>query len=157
MGGHLGNFPPKVKNIFDFAFSLYLNQLEEWRGDKFLHISSSSRFFSPSPFSSSSNFSFAGISATSHLFLLSRRVSCIFTLVFMLSLDGCWWGLFKSLEMFYGHEYMFNWDGISRFEAVFWYVWKNREVQKTEHLEHAWVSNFLGLIQMCLHFFWYFL
>ena len=35
-------------------------------------------------------------------------------LFFMFTLDDCWWELFKSWEMFYCHEFMFNWDGISR-------------------------------------------
>ena len=97
--------------------------------------------------------SFAGNFCSTPFFLVVRCVFCIFTLVYMLSLDGCWWGLFQIIRNVLLSEFMFNWDGISRFEAVFWYVWKNREVQKTEHLEHAWVPNILGLIQMCLHFY----
>ena len=37
-------------------------------------------------------------------------------------------------------------------EAVFWFMWKKWEVQKKEHLEYAWILNFLDVIQMCLHF-----
>ena len=138
-------------------FLLYINQWDERRRDKFLHISSSSRFFSSSPFSSSPRLGFAEIFCCPHLFLLSRWVSCIFTLVFMLSLDDCWWELFKSLEMFYYHEFMFNWHGISRvWSCLLVYM---KELRSAENRTHrvCMSSEFSGFNTDVFAFLWYFL
>ena len=146
---------PQSQNYFLLCFFLlYISQWDERRRDKFLSLSL------PLPISSLhlhvhllQAFFLLEIFAAHHsswlegVFLVFLHLFTYF--LWMVFDEGC----YISLEMFYCHEFMFNWDGISRFEAVFWYVWKNREVQKTKHPEHAWVLNFLGLIQMCLHFY----
>ena len=98
-------------------------------------------------------FFFQKISATLHFSCFQDEFSWVLHLFLMLSLDDCWWELFLSLEMLYYHEFMFNCWGISRVEAIFWFIWKNWIVQKTGHTEYAGILNFLDVIQMWLHFY----
>ena len=84
MGGHLGNFSPKSKISLTLLFLLYINQLEERRGDKISStFSSLSRFhFHFLSISSSSSSSLvAGNFCSTSFFLLLRCVSWVFTLV----------------------------------------------------------------------------
>ena len=150
------NFSPKSKFSLTLLFLLYINQWDVRRRDKFLHISSSSHFFSPSPFSSSSNFPFAGNFCNTPFFVVLRWVSCIFTLVFMLSLDDCWWELFKLLEMFYCHEFMFNWCGISRvWSCLLVYMKELRSAANRTH-RVCMSSKFSGFNTDVFAFLWYF-
>ena len=105
----------KSINIFDFnIFILYKVSKREKRDQISAFSFSPSHSLLSSPFSSSPKFFFAEISAAPHLFLLSRFVSWVFTFVLHVLWDDCWWGSFKSWEMFYFHEFMFIWYGISK-------------------------------------------
>ena len=53
-------------------------------------------------------------SAALPFFLFLRFVSWVFRLVLHVLWEDCWWDSFKSWEIFYCHEIMFVWYGISR-------------------------------------------
>ena len=122
---------------------------------KICKLLSLSRWFSSSLPSSFPSLLFAENFYNFSFFLLSRCVSCIFTLVFMLSLDGCWWGLLKSLEMFDGHEFMFNWCGISRvWSCLLIYM---KELRSAENRTHRVCMSFefSGFNTDVFAFLWY--
>ena len=102
------------KDYFWLCFSLYIWTNERWAAKQILQTSFPFPILLFLLAFIFINFQLAENFCNSSFFLFSRCVSCIFTLVFMLSLDDCWWELFKSLEIFYCHEFMFNWCGISR-------------------------------------------
>ena len=99
--GDIWVISPKVKNIFDFTFSLYINQLERGKWDKFLSLSF------PIPvslfshhFHLLSSSPLLKISSTSSFLAFKVCFLEFLHLFFMFALDDCWWELFKSWECF---------------------------------------------------------
>ena len=115
MGGTKMQLSPNSTNIFDFI-DFYYKAFRKGESETkfFCTFFSSSRSHFSSPFSYSPKFFFAENFAAHHLFLLLRFVSWVSTLVLYVLWDDCWWDSFKSWEMFYCHEFMFVWYGISR-------------------------------------------
>ena len=88
-------------------------------------------------------------SATPIFFLLLRCV-------FHVCLDNCWWELFKSWEMFYCHEIMFNWDGISRIWSCLLVNMKELRSAKNRTHRVCMMSELFRFDTDVFAFFWYF-
>ena len=112
--GTFGYFFPKLKISLTLLFILY-KVFKREIGDKnlctflllflFLHLLTIFIFF---------QVLLCWKSAAPIFLLLLRFVSWVFTFVLHGLWDDCWWDSFKSWEMFYSHEFMFVWYGISR-------------------------------------------
>ena len=112
----------------------------------------SSRFFSPSLSPSSPRFCFVEIFCCLQFYLLLRFVSWVSILVLHDLMRRLWlWviQIIRNILLSWIHVYLL-WNikdlklSTSEYERI--------EKCRKQDTEYAWCPNFLGLIQMCLHF-----
>ena len=143
------------KLLLTFLF-LFIRPIGGKEKENFCNLLLPSRLFFSSLSPSSPSFPLAGISTAPSFFLLSRFVSWVFTLVLHVLWDDCWWNLFKSWEMFYGHGFMVVWCGISRvWSCLLVYM---KELGSAENKTHRVCMSFefSGFNTDVFAFLWYF-
>ena len=98
-------------------------------------------FLFSSPFSSFSSYYLLKFSTATHLLLLLKCVFLSFYTCFHVLWDDCWWNLFKSWEMFYGHGFMVVWCGISRvWSCLLVYMKELRSAEnRTQSMHDVWI------------------
>ena len=148
--------PQSQKYLWLYFFSLYIDQLEEERRKISATFSSLPDSSLPLFLHLLQGFVLLKFAAPFHFFCFQGLFLKFLHLFFMFALDDCWWELFKSLEMFYCHEFMFICYGISRvWSCLLVYVKELRSPKNRTHTV-CMMSEFSGFNTDVFAFFWYF-
>ena len=152
VGGLLCNFFQSQKIFLTLLILYYIRHLEGESEIKFLHFFSHSQFFSPSLSPFSPSFLLTENSTALQFFLLLRFVSWVSTLILHVLMGRLLIWVIQILR-----NVLLSWIYI-------YLIWNIKDLRlstskcerveklRKQDTEHICCPNFLGLIQLCLHF-----